>query len=859
MPSKSKKVVFLVIIGILGTTFIIYTQPLYQTAKSQNYNQNKQVPLSQNSPTNIQIMEITPTPPNQLSIDKLQKYFTVQAALLGVDDNVSVYFKDFQTAKEISIDPTRSWIPASTIKAYVVLEAFKQKRLGLIHFDQTVRVKKENVVPTEMETDEFPRLLEDTVTTIKQLIETMITQSDNTAYNTLLDVLDRRNINATLKDIGITETVVGEKLNLDDDQFAIDVKVPGRQSNTTTVKDYATFFDLLYRKQIPDAEEILSIFKRQKINNMIPAFIPQDTIVAHKTGDLAPIYHDGGIIYKPDEPFLLTIFTKSNDPNVLAQLSKVAYYKTAAVVGQASATSDQKKKISENLNSQAIYLAQNYQVSNVLGASTNDKFPTVTADDLGITKEDLVIDKEDISKISDAKIIPGSAFYGLKKIFEKVKSVVAFTSSQKINVLSEQATNRLAEAKVLLQSGKIDEARKILVESEANLERAVIVMKEGRETDKSLPRLKQINDLHFATLAQVAINLDSKKKEQFIDMVYDFYQKNKKEVKPAITNSLVANPLKQQPIIGIVKEIKDNNVTLQFVNGPDKIVRIDDLTPVREFHKKSLDSDLSTLKPGSKIAIIGQTTNTGIIVPQFILRNVPKEIPDKREGVVLEINPKLNLLKILNKAGENEIIKLNSETKITSKNTSVSLMGIKAGSIITFFGETEKTSPTPTIKPDTLNFTTTPSATIQLKNLLKKDDKYTQEKLVTQTQNLPQNQEPAVNTGANNTKLSNSQSQISPQSGQSVTNTSNKKLQPPSSPTTKSSTNNPTVINATSITITNNASGKQEKSGSAKTSPTNSTTSNTGSSSQKNEEKKVSNSPPPKSSTDAKDSKSKAK
>jgi len=634
---------------------------------------------------------------------KLEKYLTVEAALLGVSDDMSLYFKDINAASEVSIAPTRPWIPASTIKAYVILEAFRQRRLGIIDFNQTITIIGDNVVPTELETDDCPRLREGVEVTIKQLVECMIIQSDNTAYNTLVDVLDRRNINATLHDLGFTETVVGEKLNLDDNQSALDLQVAGRQSNTTTAKDYASLFDLLYVQKIPQSDEILAIFKRQKINTMIPADIPEDIPVAHKTGEwaAASLYHDGGVIYKPNGPFILSVFTNSNDPSVVARLSRVAYYQDASVVGQ-DIPKRPTKSVGLNQSDGPIFsLTATPKEINVLAAETGTKFPEVTAQDLGITRKDLSMDEEDVKKVRDAFITPGSILYAYKRQFELLKSAALRLSGKRVEEVLTHATDRLAEARSALKSGNFTQGQTLLSESETSLIAAVAEAKKDGNKEAKLTQIKSVNDLHYATLADVAKTIDSRQKEQFVDLVYNFYQKNSQEVKAPVKNSLLANPLRQQPIVGTIKETKDNTVTVQFTNGQEKKMVVNDLTPIRQFNQKTLDTDTNTLKVGSKIAVIGQSTNEGNIVPQFILRDVPHEVPDKHEGVVIEINPNRKTLDILNESGKKETIKIDNTTILQGKSTNVSLEGIKAGSFVKVFGEVilpVKILPTPPSK-----------------------------------------------------------------------------------------------------------------------------------------------------------------
>lgn len=733
------------------------------------YNNISRASSLNSTPLHLPIAQLTLTPTNSFSKEKLEKYLTVEAALLGIKDNISLFFKDGNTNNEISFDPTKSWIPASTIKAYVVLEAYKQKRQGLINFNQVVTIQPQNVVSTELETDEFPQLREGTQVTIRQLVEAMIIQSDNTAYNTLLDILDRRNINNTLRDIGITETVVGEKLNLDDNQFFIDNRVAGRQPNTTTVKDYESFFDLLYQKEIPEANEILSIFSRQKINTMIPALLPPGIIVAHKTGEWSPIYHDGGIVYKPNEPFILTLFTAGNDPNKLAEMARVAFFQSSDVVGKSQ---DIKNSMKPEETGKKIYLTYFPSNNNVLGVENSGKFPQVTAEDLGIKLSDLSIDTQDVNKISAAQINPKSLLYPIKRILEEVLTIIPKNDDKKVDNYLSLSYARLAELKSVLKSGDLVTSRFILDQSETNLLKAAQIILLHKIAENKLIQLKVANDLQFAILLEESNFIPAAKKEEFIDMVYAFYKKNQEDLKTTVSNSLLANPLKQQPIIGSIKQINGDLVTLQFDNGNERMIRINQFTPIRGFHKKNLDQDSSLLNVGVKIAVLGQISDDGVIIPEFVLRNIPREIPDIHEGVILEIDTKQNVIKILNKYNKYEYIKINSDTLIKGKQTDVSLLGIKAGSYITVFGETEKkgNNPTPDIKNNAQNVD------------------------ITETKQHVQ---------------------LSPV----PTSDGNKQKQSTETNSTNSESTSP-IINATSITVITNDSGKNEKISQIKSTPT---------------------------------------
>ncbi len=649
--------------------------------------------------SNNTLTQATPTPPvkkmgSPTTRNNLEKYLTVEAALLGVSGNISYYFQDLDSPDSVSFEPERSWIPASTIKAYLTVEAYRQRNLGLINFNQMITIVPKNVVPTELETDDFPKLREGTKVSIKQLVEAMIIQSDNTAYNTLLDILDRRSVNNSLAQLGLTETVVGEKLNLDAAQYEQDLTVPGRQPNTTTAKDYATLFGLLYKKQIQSSDDILEVFKRQKINNMIPRLLPPDVVIAHKTGEWSSIYHDGGIIYRPNQPFIFVTFTNSNDPTVIAKLARVAYFQTADSVGKELSTLSNSKKIGlAQPPIQTNYVLDNADSLQVLGENMADsKFPEITAADLGISVSDISSDQRDAAKVTSSIILPGGLLYDLKRWIED-KTEPA---------LIKQSSSRLSEAKSLLAQGNLTSAEKVLSESESNLKKLVDTTQGSKSSDQVLTQVQQVNDLHYAVLAEAADKVPVDKKEAFVDMVYNFYQKNHQEIQVQVQKSVIANPVGQKPAIGTIAEIKGNIATVSFDDGSKKEMVLNSSTPTRNFGEQDTTTT-SSLKSGDKVAIIGSVTTDNKIIPRFVLKNVPKELPQKHEGTVIEIRPRDGVVEIKDQSGQNQEIKIDNKTVVKSKDTDVSLEGIKVGSKLTVFGQKEdssKITPLPSINPN---------------------------------------------------------------------------------------------------------------------------------------------------------------
>ncbi len=679
-------VTLLILMGVIGFASYGYFGNVNHQDKD---NLTRPISFAESSPQRIQMNAPDPKSVEEEK-NKLEKYLTVKVALLGVADNISLYYKDQNLKFEIAMDPMRSWVPASTIKAFVVLEAYRQRSLNLINFDQKIVIKKENVVPTELQSYDFSPLNEGVRVTIRDLINAMITQSDNTAYNTLIDILDRRNISSTLKRLGFTDTDVGEKINLDDEQYQLDLQIPGRQPNKTTIKDFALLFNLLFDKQIADSEEILSIFKRQKVNYMLPSLLPPNTVIAHKTGEFSPYYHDGGIVYKPAETFTLAIFTNSDNPSIVAQLAKAAYFKSDNEQTLQNNIENVNRGVTKRRNV-VKYLAANKSTSNILGAKIKKKFIPLTAADIGITADDLAIGPNDAKKVVAARIAPGEIGYPFKRLWENWKIFSSRTPGQKVNVYLGLAYNRITEMKTVLQKGDLNNIDKLLSEFEKNLRQSMTIIKNTDVPDVEFIYVKQLNDLMFVVLGDNRKYVPSDKVNDFTDKVYRYFQTNKKEIADLVKDTGVENPFNYEPIIGIIESINGNIVTIRLTDGSRKKIDLFYTTQIRVFHQLNTET-ISVLKKGLRVAVVGEYTEKGEIIPIFILSDIPKDFPHKIDGIVTEINLDANTLTVHDDTGNNNTIGIDDSTIIIARDTEITLDGIKTGSQVSVNGEYDQNS-----------------------------------------------------------------------------------------------------------------------------------------------------------------------
>ena len=71
---------------------------------------------------------------------------------------------------------------------------------------------------------------------------------------------------------------------------------------------------------------MLKLLSEQKVNDRIPVNLPDDTIVAHKTGELYDVRHDAGVVVTPDNNYILVLMSKdsSSPESVKPIMSKIS-------------------------------------------------------------------------------------------------------------------------------------------------------------------------------------------------------------------------------------------------------------------------------------------------------------------------------------------------------------------------------------------------------------------------------------------------------------------------------------------------------------------------------------------------------
>jgi beta-lactamase class A len=247
-----------------------------------------------------------------------------------------VYFKSLKTGELVTIAADSSFHAASTMKVPVMIEFFRQVERGGLLEQQPVLLVNQfasivdgspfAVAPID-DSDSTMYLRIGSRVPARELVERMIVRSSNLATNAVIALVGAAHADSTAHALGAQRMRV---LRGVEDGKAFQKGL----NNTTTARDLGMLLEAIEQRRAASARncsEMLAILGRQEFNDEIPAGLPPETRVAHKTGQITGVLHDAAIVYLPGRsPYVLVVLTR-NIPDarvartLIADLSRIVY------------------------------------------------------------------------------------------------------------------------------------------------------------------------------------------------------------------------------------------------------------------------------------------------------------------------------------------------------------------------------------------------------------------------------------------------------------------------------------------------------------------------------------------------------
>lgn len=242
---------------------------------------------------------------------------TIREKLQPLEGTFAVAFKSLtDSSQTVFINERELFHAASTMKTPVMIELFKQAEAGKFSLSDSVEITNEfrSIVDSSryrMEVDEDSKgdlyELIGQKRTIRRLIDDMITMSSNLATNILMEKVGAKNVTQTMRSYGAESIQVLRGVE--------DIKAYERGlSNRTASLDEAIIYERIGSGEAVSekaSQEMIEILKRQHFNDMIPAGLPEEVEVAHKTGWITGVQHDAGLIMMPGgRKYVLVLLSK---------------------------------------------------------------------------------------------------------------------------------------------------------------------------------------------------------------------------------------------------------------------------------------------------------------------------------------------------------------------------------------------------------------------------------------------------------------------------------------------------------------------------------------------------------------------
>lgn len=214
---------------------------------------------------------------------------------------------------------------ASIIKLPLLAALMDEADQGRLSLDEVVTIEagSSNIVGGSgtLRDREFPLDI-----TIAELMELMVQVSDNTATNVLIDRAGGFDgVNEYIEGLGFEHLWLGRKM--------IHPASPPLQENWITSGEVNELVRMLYEHEVlspESSEHIISLMKGQLVDTKFGAVIPRE-VLANKTGELADVSHDSGLILVPGREVALTV-TTSFDPAVIQRPQVDVYVQRAASI-----------------------------------------------------------------------------------------------------------------------------------------------------------------------------------------------------------------------------------------------------------------------------------------------------------------------------------------------------------------------------------------------------------------------------------------------------------------------------------------------------------------------------------------------
>jgi beta-lactamase class A len=254
---------------------------------------------------------------------------------------IAIAIDDLETGAQFHYHADRWFHAASTIKIAILIGVYGAIHRGDLLPQSRVHVRNRflsaydgspyRVAVDRDANSEVHREIGRTLR-VSELAEHMIASSSNLATNLLLDLVGLDVLQRTLEGFDIQGIDLRRGV---EDELAFQHGI----SNRVTANGLVALLRLIGEERAFTPElsrQMLDVLHAQQFRSGIPAGLPREARVAHKTGDISTIAHDAGLVYLPErKPYALAVLTEwePSTQGRSATIAAASYLAYAALIG----------------------------------------------------------------------------------------------------------------------------------------------------------------------------------------------------------------------------------------------------------------------------------------------------------------------------------------------------------------------------------------------------------------------------------------------------------------------------------------------------------------------------------------------
>ncbi len=222
-----------------------------------------------------------------------------QEVLAATDEkkgNYGIYFADLKNGTAFGSNEYQVFTAASVNKVPLVMALYRLAEDGKVNLSEQITLQERDI--QDYGTGSLRYEKPGATYTLQTLAKLSLKESDNTAAHILGEKVGHATAQRIIEDFGLTQTSISE--------------------NTTSSYDLYLLFKGLYEHTLlseAHSKELLGFMTETAIEDRLPALLPDEAVVAHKTGDEIGNIHDAGIIRMGEDVYFLSVLVSDFGPN----------------------------------------------------------------------------------------------------------------------------------------------------------------------------------------------------------------------------------------------------------------------------------------------------------------------------------------------------------------------------------------------------------------------------------------------------------------------------------------------------------------------------------------------------------------